>query len=259
VSVLDGAWLKVERATAQFHELEADITGTPYNSDAIRFAQQFDPDTSTIEITLENVPKLPLRWGIIAADVLTNLRTALNYVAWESARWDLIRRGETREPDPNTQFPISYKRWKGVSAGQIKDITDPTLRRMIEDCQPNSASALAEMGESYLRTVPEEVTSVGVLPALMGHPLAKLAYLSNEDKHRVLLTVGGITMDTHNVGYTATNCVVVDQSLFVPFPWRTARSTPSSRSRSPDVPSRKSKSTTRSDGPRSTSVLGQRR
>jgi hypothetical protein len=218
VTPLEGAWLKIERATVQFEELEADVAATPYDSGSITFASHFDPDTSTIEVTLENVPKLPLRWGVIAADVLNNLRTALNYVAWEAAVWDKARRGETGDPDDTTQFPISYKRWKGVSAGQIKDITDPTLRRMIEDCQPNSASALAEMGEPYLRTVSEEVTPVGVLPALMGHPLAKLAYLNNEDKHRVLLTLGGLSFGANQRTCIGINCRIVNYVSYALMP-----------------------------------------
>lgn len=218
MSVLDGAWLKIERATAQFHELEANVTTTSYDLDSIHFAQTFDPNTSTIEVMVENTPKLPLRWGVIAADALNNLRTALNYVAWEAAVWDRARRGEAGPPSDKTQFPVSYKQWRGVSEGQIQDITDPRLRQMILDAQPNSAGSLAKMGEPVLLAAEEKATSVGVLPPLMGHPLAKLAFLNNEDKHRVLIAVGGLSFGADERTWTAINCVVLDYAPYALMP-----------------------------------------
>ena len=66
-------------------------------------------DPGTIKVTLQGVPQLPLEWALTAADAYQNLRAALNYLAWELAKWSLAQRGETREPADATQFPINTK------------------------------------------------------------------------------------------------------------------------------------------------------
>ncbi len=204
---LDGAFAKIGHADKHLNELEAEIASTPYDADAIRFRQKFHPDTSTIEITLENVPELPVQWGLIAADVLHNLRAALNYVAWELARTRLAALGEDREPVHLTQFPISYKVWKGVDGRQVADL-DPANIRRIEAIQPNGAMHLAQFPEHLLRLAenPRVFTN--------SHLLTHLAVLTNDDKHRILVPVALAAGETRIGPYEGVGCLVTHVNHF---------------------------------------------
>lgn len=205
---LDGALAKIGHADKHLHELESEIAATPYDTDAIRFAQKFDPQTSTIEITLQNVPELPARWGLMAADALQNLRAALNYLAWELARWNLAARGETREPAKQTQFPISYKIWRGVDGRQVADLHRSHLAR-IEVIQPNGAAHLAQYPEHLLINAPD--------PRIFTHRhlLTHLAVLTNDDKHRVLIPVALAAGESKVGGYEGVGCTVTHVNHFI--------------------------------------------
>lgn len=205
---LDGAFAKIGHAGKHLDELEAEIAATPYDIDAIRFASKFDADTSTVEVLLENVPELPARWGLIAADVIQNLRTAHNYLVWELARLNLAAVGERRDPDDRTQFPIAYKVWRGINQSQVADLR-PEHRARIEAIQPNGANHFAQFPEALLRDAetPDELTN--------HHPLTHLAVLSNNDKHRVLLPVALVAGRTVIRDYEGINCVVNSINNFV--------------------------------------------
>lgn len=198
---LEGCWAKIARANQQLDALEAELAAGPDYADSVTFRQEFDPDASTIEITIESVPKLPLELGLAAADPMQNLRAAINYLAWELARWNLARQGLNREPDRSTQFPINTKP-RAFSAHYVTDI-HPDHVAIIEAVQPNGASWLSQWPEHVLR-------EVDVQALASGHPLAILADLTNVDKHQALqpALVGTTTI---NVGpYETTDCVVVD-------------------------------------------------
>jgi hypothetical protein len=100
---------KIARANQQLDALEAEIAAAPDYSDSITFEQKFDPGASAIEIALQGVPKLPLEFGLLAAEPMQNLRAAINYLAWELAKWNLAQQGEEREPDGRTQYPINTR------------------------------------------------------------------------------------------------------------------------------------------------------
>lgn len=168
-----GALAKVARANHHLDELEAEIVASDYE-DAVFLAQEFDANTSTIEVTVQGVADLPLKWGLMAADALQNLRTALNYVAWELARWNLAERGDSREPIDATQFPINTSR--EFSRWRVADLHPDHVAR-IERLQPSGPTWLSQFPERVLQAHPLDYLTVG-------HPLAILARLTNEDKHR---------------------------------------------------------------------------
>src|SRR5947207_2188852 len=83
----------------------------------------------TGRVRLQGVPQLPLEWALTAADAYQNLRAALNYLAWELAKWSLAQRGETREPADATQFPINTKPRK-FSARMVQDLHSDHVARI---------------------------------------------------------------------------------------------------------------------------------
>ncbi len=209
---LDGCWAKIARADAHFQELESQVTSTPDQAQSIRFAQQFDPDTSTIQVTLEGVQELPVEWSLIAADALQNLRAALNYLAWELARWNLAQGGQTRDPVEDTQFPINTKppTRENPTAFSDRFLTDldPSHVARIKELQPNAGPFLSQFSEAMLAKLPVEILT-------MQHPLAKLANLTNEDKHKVLLRSAISSAVTQVGSYEGIDCLIEDANVFV--------------------------------------------
>lgn len=170
---------KIARANQQLDALEIEINALPDYSDAIAFRQEFDADASAIEITLDGVPKLPLELGLSASEPMQNLRAAINYLAWELAKWNLGQQGESREPERATQYPINTKP-RDFSEHMVRDL-HPDHVAIIKREQPNGANWMRQFADigDRLREIPAEAFTAG-------HPLAQLARLSNTDKHRIL-------------------------------------------------------------------------
>lgn len=108
------------------------------------------------------VPNNPVDWSLILGDFLTNLRAALDHLAWQL----VILEGGT--PDKSTQFPIreTEVNAKGnPSPTKVKGISDVAVLAAIEAAQPFKAIRPREQ------------------------PLYTLNALVNNDKHRLLLVV----------------------------------------------------------------------
>src|SRR5438067_5385035 len=128
---LDGAWAKVRWAQERMDALKADIALTPDHAKSVPLVQEFDPHANVIEVKVLDVPDLPVRWGLMAADVFQNLRAALNYLAWELGKWNVKQHG-LQEPDKETQFPISTS---SFAAHRVKSL-HPNHRALLELLQP---------------------------------------------------------------------------------------------------------------------------
>ncbi len=225
---LDGCFAKIARATEQFDCLEAEIAASDiFDPDAVTFGQEFDEDAGTIKVTIQGLPDaVPIKWALAAADPLQNLRAALNYLAWELARWNLGQRRETRDPARNTQFPINTKP-RAFSDGMVTDL-HPDHVAIIKRLQPNAADYFAPMPEDTLRTI----TAASAEGLAHGHPLAQLADLTNVDKHQAL-QAAFISHSQVEIGdWYASDCLVHHIDITVPFPlengaqWATANVTP---------------------------------
>jgi hypothetical protein len=205
---LEGCLAKIARANQQLDALEAEVAAAPDYGDAISFVQKFDSDASTIEITLQGVPRLPLELGLAAAEPMQNLRAALNYLAWELAKWNLAQNGESRDPGGRTQFPINTKP-RDFSAYMVKDL-HPDHVAIIKRVQPNEVDWLRQFADSgdRLREIPSQALTGG-------HPLAQLAALSNTDKHQALqpALIGGTEF---KIGpYEAVDCEIGQASATI--------------------------------------------
>jgi hypothetical protein len=198
---LDGCWAKIARANQQLDALEADIDCAPNYGDAVVFRQEFDPAASTLAVTIASVPKLPLEWGLAAADPMQNLRAAINYLAWELAKWNLHQQGLSRNPVTATQFPISTKP-REFYERMVADI-HADHQALIRAVQPNGAGWMTNWPEHVLH----EADARGLAE---GHPLAVLARLTNIDKHQPLQpALAGVT--AVNIGpYEPTDCNILD-------------------------------------------------
>jgi hypothetical protein len=100
-----------------------------------------------------------------AGDVIHNLRSALDHLAWELAKW---KTGEPRKPR-NCCFPIGrdFENYKSVRAGGAVAGMSPEATKAIDDLCPYKDGA-----------------------AISSEPLWRIHHLDIVDKHRHLLIAG---------------------------------------------------------------------
>src|SRR5713101_7939147 len=175
---LDGPIAKLERGLEHFQTLHKAVPDRAVYADAITLRQKFNPKAKTITVYFDKIPAIPLTWALIAADALQNLRTALNYVAWELAVLNLARTNQNREPVYKTEFPIADSP-SSFREAYVVDI-DPAHVAKIKEMQPYSPSFMANLQAELASGLAPEIL------AKVHHPLAKLRDLTNGDKHRTL-------------------------------------------------------------------------
>lgn len=179
-SPLEGVRLKVARAEEHLQTLDEEnrayFEGRPYE---IVHERDEERSRHVYRFRVRQTP--PLRLSILMGDCLHELRSSLDYLAWQL----VLENGGT--PTRQTSFPIhkaeeafrEYKRSRRVPTGVAGGVSD-------------EAAALIETLQPYNRTDgPPE-----------GHPLWVLQDLNNIDKHRHLNLA---TLGTTNTQTTLTN------------------------------------------------------
>ncbi len=163
---LADCWAKFKRAKYHLELLNDEISfwmkfKAPTAS--IDFGKEFNPRTNRFRYYMRNIAPLPLDVGLIIGDSVNNFRASLDYLANI-----LVERGRTPVPPKprDVEFPIQSTH-AGYTANFRRNL--PGVRRkhlaLVRQCQP------------YLRGKRAHL-----------HPLAILANLSNQDKHRKLQT-----------------------------------------------------------------------
>lgn len=161
---LAGAWEKVERADKQTRLLNREFRAFARGKTR-RIAHGPDPESSDYIFWVEVLKETPvLRWGVRIGEVIHNLRSALDHLAWQLALAHL-RREPTEEEASFIHFPIAK------SKGDFKSL------QVLGFITTDHADLLR----------PHQPYHGGGDPTK--HPLAVLNRLSNHDKHRVVQTV----------------------------------------------------------------------
>lgn len=158
---LHGSYRKIARAKEHFDALSGQIEAfrsrEPYGW-WTEFEDYADEEREyTVYADVRESPDAD--WGLIAGDMINNLRASLDHLAWRLA--DPALRNN------NTGFPIYLTRakFKKHAAQRIPGVSAPAWT-LIEGAQPYHWA-----------------------PTASNHPLAILKHLSNLDKHRALLPV----------------------------------------------------------------------
>jgi len=93
-------YLKIKRADKHIHDLQSVIRGfidaSPYS-----IGRKTDVETGDAIYYVEGYKPIPDDVALIAGDVLQNLRSALDYLAWE------LVLAEKNTPSEATSFPIT--------------------------------------------------------------------------------------------------------------------------------------------------------
>lgn len=179
---LDGFRLKLHRANDHLKTLESEIEAwfeqQPYG--IVGEYKPGPPEEYLFSFRLFDPP--PRRWGLLIGEFAYQARSALDHLAWQLVTLN------GNEPSRRIQFPLvlSPFDWPGGEGeGRLAGASDRHVR-LIERLQPYNRLAGGEW--SYWLTTFDD-------------PLAVLSFLSNEDKHRVLIPT---TAALGAVGYEVT-------------------------------------------------------
>lgn len=164
---LAGVRLKIQRAYAHLAELQEAIE-TALDSSGERFSNEFDPETKQQVYRAHGLPEIDPKWSLMVGDVLHNLRSALDHLAWQLV---ILDKGT---PCRQTQFPVRetpFSKKGDLTTTQLSPpIKDPKILAALEECQPYRGAD----GE----------------PAILDrNQLWWLHRLNIIDKHRLLLVV----------------------------------------------------------------------
>jgi hypothetical protein len=132
----------------------------------------------------------PLAWSAIAGDCMQNMRSALNYLAWELACLE-------GDPPHQTAFPIY------VTPERFSERYNPTHKLAGQPTPRSGLHKIEGMGPEVQSTIvglqpfngqyglsPGVVPTRGWRPLWENHPLSRLEKLAGLDRHRALRVVG---------------------------------------------------------------------
>lgn len=168
---LEGPVIKLARAESQFYVLQAQIEAVwppdetwPVRAEAHRGGLEY-------RFYLGELPGVEPAWALMAGEIMFNLRSALDHLAWELHVRHFKGRPIPEEIESSSQFPIfdTYRKWrKGL--WRIKSLSERD-RRAIRFLQPYQ-----RRNDQWSR---------------IRHALGDLNALHNVDKHRKLHLVAG--------------------------------------------------------------------
>lgn len=207
---LDGARAKLGWANKHFETLKADISRLPDEAKNVRISQQFEPNEGRIQLIISSVPNYPTEWSLLIGDAVQNFRAALNYLAWELAKWNLAKQGLSRDPDGGTQYPIATQP-QHFQRHYVKDI-HPNHIALMEHLQPYRPGAMERTETQYVQPYKWYLEWAPTI----NHPLGRLQTLSNADKHQSLRPIA----IRHAVGslrpeaYRGIDCEITSVAMF---------------------------------------------
>lgn len=187
---LESVDAKIRRAKWHREWLRTSIqTVIPKTPPPERFTYEYPEGTAQVLVRVHNPPAIDPDWALIVGDCLTNLRAALDHLAWQ-----LVLRFGEGPPNKHTFFPIYESRLNEKGNPRTVTITpgldSPDVLRLLESVQPFNSS------------VPDEDN------------LRALSRLVNIDKHRLLLT-HICTLDPDNMWWGSNGGGNGLESLFV--------------------------------------------
>ena len=164
---LDGVRVKLGRAKQHIEELQSVLAPTSNPSSFSLSRAPADGNPSRIEYRVVELPVVDPMAGAIVGDIVHNLRSALDHVAWQLVLLD------GGQPNDRTAFPLHEARTnrKGNPRQLVIEpgITDARIMAAVEAMQPFSEA------------------NYGHDPAT--DALGIVGRLNNIDKHRLLLPV----------------------------------------------------------------------
>lgn len=167
---LDGVDAKIARARQHLDELKAEVS-TAFGEGSYEFVKEVD-GPGRLSFRVRGVPKVDPLWNVTTGEILFNLRSSLDHLAWQLVLLD------NGQPGEETYFPIhlSALNKKGKPRNlTIQPHVSATALKLLTEVQPYSRSPHPEF-----------------------HQLQYLHDLNRIDKHRLLLVITCV-LDTDQV------------------------------------------------------------
>jgi hypothetical protein len=175
---LDGAQRKVERAREHLQALQADVR-TVTNANPYGFVTELEEKTGHYVVRARQYVEWPARVGLVAGDVVHNLRSVLDHLAFQ-----LAERG--KGADRHTAWPIvADSKDYGSQEGLLLKGVLKGHRARIKALQPYKARDAIAAGNSTAADFQNRWTA-------HIHTLV-IGRLDNLDKHRSLLPLVGVS------------------------------------------------------------------
>jgi hypothetical protein len=168
---LDGALSKVERAKQHIRDLDTELRAF-YATNPYVVGAKRNPETRQLIYYIVSVQDVPLSISAVAGDVLHNLRSALDHLAYQ-----LVRSGLGREPTEREARPIAF----------------PIARsaQELETLVPGKVKGASQRAIDAIKAAK---------PYKGGNDALWLIHsLNNIDKHRVLIAAGS-AYESFNIG-----------------------------------------------------------
>ena len=165
---LSGVTLKIERAEAHLAELKDSIE-TTLDSSTEHFTVEFDPQSGHHVYRAHGLPEIDPQWSLLVGEILYQLRSALDHLAWQLVLLD------GGEPGQQTQFPVLTKPPTGKK-GKPREVQ---LKPAVKD---------AKILDALDKAQPYRGHEGNIVP-FRNSPLWLLHRLNIIDKHRLLLVV----------------------------------------------------------------------
>ncbi len=168
---LAGVDLKIGRAKRKLADLDERVKAA-FAPDRYLITDEFDSEIAEQVYSVHNLPAIGPEWALQLGEVLYNLRSALDHLAWQLVELD------NGTPNEQTQFPIrDSPDDKNGNRLPLRDllpqVKHPEILKLIDECQPYNAGDGTDHTVQHARTT----------------PLWHLKALNNVDKHRLLLVV----------------------------------------------------------------------
>jgi hypothetical protein len=174
---LEGCFVKLGRASKHRKELDAALgPATNAISEGVVTETTYDDNAGQFVVRVAYAPALPPDVSIIAGDVIHNLRSALEYAAYQAV-WKALG-----APRGDSQFPITSAPTKFRCSARVKHLSaEPALLAVVQRNQPYAD--IEDYRREGLATDLEDIVRL----RQANRPLAVLRDISNADKHRLLL------------------------------------------------------------------------
>lgn len=173
---LTGVHAKLRRAKGYASELKERIE-TRFSPDAYRFTFEFNPQARQYASIIHDLPEVDPEWAILVGEILFQLRSSLDHLAWQIVLFD------NKTPGEHTYYPIRdspYDKQGNIGPTQLNPpITSPDILNALEATQP-------------YRTLDPPGSAQIDLARVATHPLHALRVLNNIDKHRLLLVTAAV-------------------------------------------------------------------
>lgn len=183
---VSGARLKVDRARRHLVDLQLQVATWRVAAPAPTFTVEALDDGHAHVVRVVEVPDVPVEWSLVLGDVVHNLRSALDLLAWQA----VIAGGGS--PSKRTAFPVFSR--------NVNDVGDKGVTVALKGAAPRLVESIRRF-QPFNRCETRE--------ALRNDALWVLHNLDIEDKHHLLVVCAAVLRGiTHNLPPEAVGCTV---------------------------------------------------